>query len=44
MGAMREEVGLDLHLAMVDLGGMPDAIVHEVIDLLGAKVLPAVTA
>jgi alkanesulfonate monooxygenase SsuD/methylene tetrahydromethanopterin reductase-like flavin-dependent oxidoreductase (luciferase family) len=38
--AIREAVGVDLQLAMMDLGGMPEAEVYRAIDLLGAKVLP----
>ena len=41
---MREEVGLDVHLAMMDLGGMPECDLYDSIDLYGAKVAPAVRA
>lgn len=35
-----EVLGLDRHYLMVDLGGLPPRLVHEVLDLLGSEVLP----
>ncbi len=39
---MRELLGLDLHLSMLDLGGLPPERVHRTLDLFGEKVLPEV--
>jgi alkanesulfonate monooxygenase SsuD/methylene tetrahydromethanopterin reductase-like flavin-dependent oxidoreductase (luciferase family) len=37
---MREALGLDLHIAMFDHGGMPEKLVFETLELFGARVLP----
>ncbi len=37
---MRDALGLDLHIAMFDHGGMPEKLVFETLDLFGARVLP----
>jgi alkanesulfonate monooxygenase SsuD/methylene tetrahydromethanopterin reductase-like flavin-dependent oxidoreductase (luciferase family) len=37
---VNELLGLTRHYMMVDLGGLPSELVFEVIDLLGAEVLP----
>jgi alkanesulfonate monooxygenase SsuD/methylene tetrahydromethanopterin reductase-like flavin-dependent oxidoreductase (luciferase family) len=37
---VNEVLGLNRHYMMVDLGGLPSHLVFEVIDLLGAEVLP----
>ena len=38
---VNELLGLDSHLLMLDLGGLPASLLFEVIDLLGADVLPS---
>jgi alkanesulfonate monooxygenase SsuD/methylene tetrahydromethanopterin reductase-like flavin-dependent oxidoreductase (luciferase family) len=38
--AMREALGLDLHIAMFDHGGMPEKLVVETLELFAARVLP----
>jgi alkanesulfonate monooxygenase SsuD/methylene tetrahydromethanopterin reductase-like flavin-dependent oxidoreductase (luciferase family) len=40
IGYLDELLGLDRHYLMVDLGGLPPRLVHEVIELLGTEVLP----
>lgn len=40
MAEVRALLGLDLHLLMLDLGGVPDAELHGAIELLGSDVLP----
>lgn len=40
IGAIDERLGLDLHYLMPDLGGLPAGPLHEVMELLGAEVLP----
>ena len=37
---MRELLGLDLHLSMLDLGGLPPDRAYRTLDLFGEKVLP----
>ena len=37
---MREALGLDLHIAMFDHGGMPEKLVFETLELFGTRVLP----
>lgn len=37
---MRDALGLDLHLAIFDHGGMPEKLVFETLELFGAQVLP----
>ena len=37
---MREALGLDLHIAMFDHGGMPEKLVLETLELFAARVLP----
>ena len=39
---MRERLGLDLHLAMFDLGGLPPNDLYRTIELYGKEVLPHV--
>jgi alkanesulfonate monooxygenase SsuD/methylene tetrahydromethanopterin reductase-like flavin-dependent oxidoreductase (luciferase family) len=39
--AMRELLGLDLHLSMFDLGGLPPERLRETLELFGNEVLPA---
>jgi len=41
---MNELLGLDLHLSMMDLGGLPEAEVFATLELFGAEVLPALRA
>ncbi len=40
LGAINASLGLDLHLLLVDVGGMPFDDVRDAVDLLGAEVLP----
>jgi alkanesulfonate monooxygenase SsuD/methylene tetrahydromethanopterin reductase-like flavin-dependent oxidoreductase (luciferase family) len=40
VGYLNELLGLNRHYMMVDLGGLPRRLVFEVIELLGAEVLP----
>ena len=44
MGMWRDTLGLDVYLAMCDLGGMPAAELDEMIELMGSDVLPAFQA
>ncbi len=37
-----EVLGLDRHYFFIDLGGLPEKVLYEVIDLLGQEVLPKV--
>ncbi len=37
---MRESLGLDLHIAMFDHGGMPEKLVYETLELFATRVLP----
>ncbi len=39
--AMRELLGLDVHLSMFDLGGLPPDALRRELELFGAEVLPA---
>jgi alkanesulfonate monooxygenase SsuD/methylene tetrahydromethanopterin reductase-like flavin-dependent oxidoreductase (luciferase family) len=39
--AMRELLGLDVHLSMFDLGGLPPERLRETLELFGNEVLPA---
>jgi len=43
ISAMRERVGLDVHIAMFDHGGMPERLVVETLELFGTRVLPETT-
>lgn len=40
IAALNDELGLELHYLMPDLGGLPPGLLHEVMDLLGTEVLP----
>ena len=40
LGAIKEMLGLDLHLLMADHGGMPPAVVEDCLTLLATEVLP----
>jgi alkanesulfonate monooxygenase SsuD/methylene tetrahydromethanopterin reductase-like flavin-dependent oxidoreductase (luciferase family) len=40
IGVLNEQLGLDLHYLMPDLGGLPAALLSEVMELLGSDVLP----
>jgi alkanesulfonate monooxygenase SsuD/methylene tetrahydromethanopterin reductase-like flavin-dependent oxidoreductase (luciferase family) len=40
LGAINAELGLSIHYLMPDLGGLPPARLYEVMDLIGAHVLP----
>ena len=42
IGRMRDVLGLDLHLSMMDLGGLPATELFDALDLFGAEVLPAI--
>jgi alkanesulfonate monooxygenase SsuD/methylene tetrahydromethanopterin reductase-like flavin-dependent oxidoreductase (luciferase family) len=41
MGAWRDTLGLDVYLAMCDLGGMPPGELQATLELMGSDVLPA---
>jgi len=41
IGAVDASLGLQLHYLMPDMGGLPTRLLHEVMDLLGSEVLPA---
>jgi alkanesulfonate monooxygenase SsuD/methylene tetrahydromethanopterin reductase-like flavin-dependent oxidoreductase (luciferase family) len=41
IGLWRDTLGLDVFLAMCDLGGMPPAELHPMLELMGSDVLPA---
>ena len=41
---IRERLGLDMHLAMLDLGGLPPDDLYRTIELYGKEVLPHVVA
>jgi alkanesulfonate monooxygenase SsuD/methylene tetrahydromethanopterin reductase-like flavin-dependent oxidoreductase (luciferase family) len=41
---MQERVGLDLHLAMFDHGGIPEKALLESLDLFGERVIPALSS
>lgn len=41
LGAMAEELGLSRLLVLIDAGGIPTAMVDEVITLTGAEIIPA---
>jgi alkanesulfonate monooxygenase SsuD/methylene tetrahydromethanopterin reductase-like flavin-dependent oxidoreductase (luciferase family) len=40
LGAVNAQLGLSLHYLMPDLGGLPSPLLWEVMELLGAEVLP----
>jgi len=40
IGVLNEQLGLDVHYLMPDLGGLPRALLSEVMELLGSDVLP----
>ena len=44
LAELRDGLGLDVHLAMMDLGGLPDAELWRAIDLYGERVLPELRA
>ena len=44
LNALTEMLGIDVHLIKMDMGGMPEKEYLEMIDLMGAEVLPAVTS
>ena len=41
LGALADEVQMDLNLAMFDLGGLPEAELRTSIELFGTRVMPA---
>ena len=41
---MREVLGLDVHIAMFDHGGIPEDELADALELYAAKVLPALSA
>jgi alkanesulfonate monooxygenase SsuD/methylene tetrahydromethanopterin reductase-like flavin-dependent oxidoreductase (luciferase family) len=41
LGSIAEQLGLSRLLVLLDAGGIPTGIVDEVIDLVGAEVIPA---
>jgi hypothetical protein len=41
---MREILGLDVHIAMFDHGGIPEDELADALELFAAKVLPALSA
>ena len=41
---INELLGLDSHLLLLDLGGLPAEVLFEVIDLIGTEVLPSLRA
>lgn len=43
IGSMTELLGLDMHLAMLDHGGIPHALVEESMTLLATDVIPQLT-
>jgi alkanesulfonate monooxygenase SsuD/methylene tetrahydromethanopterin reductase-like flavin-dependent oxidoreductase (luciferase family) len=43
IGAMRDQLGLDLHIAMFDHGGIDDATLADATELFAAKVIPELT-
>ncbi|MDH4143601.1 MAG: LLM class flavin-dependent oxidoreductase [Acidimicrobiia bacterium] len=40
IGRVNELLGLDTHYLLFDLGGLPDAVLWEVLDLMGDQVVP----
>ena len=40
LGALADELQMDLHLAMFDLGGLPEAELRRSIELFGTRVMP----
>jgi alkanesulfonate monooxygenase SsuD/methylene tetrahydromethanopterin reductase-like flavin-dependent oxidoreductase (luciferase family) len=44
IAAMRDSLGLDVHIAMFDHGGIPDAPLADAMERFAADVIPAVTA
>jgi alkanesulfonate monooxygenase SsuD/methylene tetrahydromethanopterin reductase-like flavin-dependent oxidoreductase (luciferase family) len=43
IGAMRAQLGLDLHIAMFDHGGIPDAELADAMERFAADVIPVLT-
>jgi hypothetical protein len=43
IAAMRSELGLDLHIAMFDHGGIPDAELADALERFASDVIPVVT-
>ena len=37
-------LGLDRHLFLMDVGSLPEATLHDAIELMGSEVLPALAA
>jgi alkanesulfonate monooxygenase SsuD/methylene tetrahydromethanopterin reductase-like flavin-dependent oxidoreductase (luciferase family) len=44
IGRVKEKLGLDLHLAYMDLGGLPESILNESVDAYALEVAPKVRA
>jgi luciferase family oxidoreductase group 1 len=44
LSAMRERLGLDLHIAMFDHGGIPEAELQDALELYGKEVVPQLGA
>jgi alkanesulfonate monooxygenase SsuD/methylene tetrahydromethanopterin reductase-like flavin-dependent oxidoreductase (luciferase family) len=44
IGSLGQMLGADLHLCYMDMGGLPADELFEMIDLMGAEVLPAITS
>jgi alkanesulfonate monooxygenase SsuD/methylene tetrahydromethanopterin reductase-like flavin-dependent oxidoreductase (luciferase family) len=44
IGAAREALGLDVHLAMFDLGGLPPAEVDRAMELFAGEIAPQLRA
>lgn len=42
IGNVKEKLGLDLHLAYMDLGGLPNSLVAESVDAYASEVAPKV--
>ena len=42
IGALRETLGMDLHVPMFDHGTLPDGLLRESMELFGSEVLPKV--
>ena len=44
MSTLQEQLHLDTHVLMFDMGGLPDDELFETIDLVGAEIVPALRA
>ena len=42
IGSVSEKLGLDLHLAYMDLGGLPDTLLAESVEAYALEVAPRV--